>query len=499
MGFLDNLVFGFGIALSPLNLLYSFVGVLLGTLIGVLPGLGPVATISILLPLTFSLEPHQAIIMLAGIFYGAQYGGSTTAILVNLPGESSAVVTALDGYQMARQGRAGAALATAALASFLAGTVGTLVIAIAGPMLARVALAFGPADYFSLMVFGLIGAVILAHGSVVKAIGMIFIGLMLGTIGLDFATSVARFTFHIPQLSDGLELAVVAMGLFGIGETINNLGREESARGYVKVSRLWPTWEDIRSMLPAAWRGTGIGCFLGVLPGGGPTLSAFSAYSMEKKVSRNPSTFGKGEIRGVAAPEAANNAAAQTSFIPLLTLGLPSNAVMALMIGALMMQGLSPGPGLMHDRPELFWGLVASMWIGNLMLVILNLPLVGIWAKCLTIPYRLLYPAILIICCIGVYSINNSALDVLFATGFGLCGYIFYKLGCEPAPLLLGLILGPMIEENLRQALLISRGNAMVFIERPISLFFLALALLLLIVLILPAVRARRVEAFEEG
>jgi TctA family transporter len=349
------------------------------------------------------------------------------------------------------------------------------------------------------MIFGLVGAVILAHGSVVKAIGMIFVGLLLGTVGMDFATSVSRFTFHVAQLGDGFELAVVAMGLFGIGETITNLGRPEAARGYVRVARLWPTWQDIRSMLPAAGRGTALGCFLGVLPGGGPTLSAFSAYSMEKKFSKQPERFGRGAIEGVAAPEAANNAAAQTSFIPLLTLGLPSNAVMALMLGALMMQGLTPGPSLMHQRPELFWGLVASMWVGNLMLVILNLPLVGIWAKCLTIPYRILYPTILLICCIGVYSISNSALDVLFATGFGLCGYLFYKLGCEPALLLLGLILGPRIEENLRQALLISRGDPAVFVQRPISLTFLVLTLLLLLLLIAPSLRAQRDEAFEEG
>lgn len=499
MEFFQHLGFGFGVALAPLNLLYSFLGVLLGTLIGVLPGLGPVATISILLPVTFSLEAHQAIIMLAGIFYGAQYGGSTTAILVNLPGESSAVVTALDGYQMARQGRAGAALATAALASFLAGTVGTLLIALAGPLLSKVALAFGAADYFSLMVFGLVGAVILAHGSVIKAIGMIFIGLLLGTVGMDFATSVTRFTFRIPQLGDGVELAVVAMGLFGLGETINNLGRPEEARGYVRVSRIWPRLSEMKEMLPAAWRGTALGCFLGVLPGGGPTLSAFSAYSLEKKIARDPSRFGRGAIEGVAAPEAANNAAAQTSFIPLLTLGIPSNAVMALMIGALMMQGLTPGPTLMNQRPELFWGLIASMWVGNLMLVILNLPLIGLWAKCLTIPYRILYPTILVVCCLGVYSINNSALDVVFATGFGFFGWAFYRLGCEPAPLLLGLILGPRIEENLRQALLISRGDASVFVERPISLTFLVLTAGLLVLLIAPSVRTTRAEAFEEG
>lgn len=498
MELFDNLAFGFGVALSPINVVYSFIGVLFGTLVGVLPGLGAVATISLLLPITFTLEPHQAIIMLSGIYYGAQYGGSTTAILVNLPGEASAVVTALDGYQMARKGRAGVALATAALSSLLAGTIGTLVIAIAGPLLVSVALAFGPADYCSLMVFGLVGAVILAHGSIIKAVGMIFVGLLIGAIGIDFATSVARFTFGIPQLGDGISLSVVAMGVFGIGETINNLGRSKDNREFVKVTRLWPTLAELKKMVMPALRGTGLGSFLGLLPGGGPTLAAFSSYSLEKKVSRNPGKFGTGVIAGVAAPEAGNNAAAQTSFIPLLTLGLPSNAVMALMIGALMMHGLSPGPRLIVEQPTLFWGLIASMWVGNLMLVILNLPLVGIWVKCLTVPYRFLFPVILVICCIGVYSINYSALDILFASAFGLCGFMFFRLGCEPAPMLLGLVLGPKIEENLRQALLISRGDPMVFIERPISLTFLVFTAILLLLMVAPSLRSKRELAFEE-
>jgi TctA family transporter len=499
MGFLEHLVFGFSIALAPMNLVYGFVGVLLGTIIGVLPGLGPVATISILLPITFSLGPQQAIIMLAGIYYGAQYGGSTTAILVNLPGESSAVVTCIDGYQMARQGRAGLALATAALASFLAGTFATIVIAAAAPQLAEVALKFGPADYFSLMIFGLVGAVILARGSVVKAIGMILIGILIGTIGIDVNTSVARFTFGILHFGSGIEFAVVAMGLFGIGETIANLGLGEEGRTYVSnYSGLWPKPRELRALVPPAVRGTLLGSALGILPGGGPVLSAFSAYSLEKKISKEPGRFGRGAIEGVAGPEAANNAAAQTSFIPMLTLGLPSNAVMALMIGALMMQGLHAGPQLMRDRPELFWGLVASMWLGNVMLVILNLPLVGIWAKFLTVPYRFLYPAILLITCVGVYSINTSAIDVLLACLFGLAGYMFNRLECEPAPLLLGLILGPMIEENLRRALLISHGSPMVFVQRPISLAFLILTVALIGVLVAPMLRSTRTRAFEE-
>jgi putative tricarboxylic transport membrane protein len=500
MGLFHDLGFGFSVAIMPINLLYGFIGVLLGTIIGVLPGLGPVATISILLPITFTLEPQQALIMLAGIYYGAQYGGSTTAILVNLPGESSSVVTTIDGYQMARRGQAGLALATAALASFLAGTIATFIIALAAPTLAEVALDFGPADYFSLMVFGLVAAVILAHGSVVKAIGMILVGMLLGTIGIDVNTSVPRFTFGVPEFGDGIDFAVIAMGIFGIGETVANLERGEDNRSLLKSElKLWPTLADLRTIFMPALRGTALGSALGILPGGGPVLSAFSAYALEKKVSRTPERFGHGAIEGVAAPEAANNAAAQTSFIPLLTLGLPSNAVMALMIGALMMHGLNPGPQLIRDKPELFWGLIASMWVGNAMLVILNLPLVGIWARLLTIPYRFLYPAILLICGIGVYSINNSALDVIIASVFGLVGYVFYRLRCEPAPLLLGFILGPLIEENLRRALLISHGDASVFVERPISASFLVLTVILIIVLAAPAIRTARDRTFTES
>jgi len=499
MDVLANLGLGFSVALAPMNLLYGFLGVLLGTVIGVLPGLGPVATISILLPFTFSLQPQAALIMLAGIYYGAQYGGSTTAILVNLPGESSSVVTAIDGHQMARQGKAGLALATAALASFMAGSFATFVIALAAPALAEVALQFGPADYFSLMVFGLVGAVILAHGSVLKAVGMILVGMLLGMIGIDVNTSVPRFTFGVPQFGDGIDFAVIAMGIFGIGETILNLERTGAARTYVQaVKSLWPKLQELRAMLPPACRGTLLGSALGILPGGGPVLASFSAYALEKKISAKPEQFGQGAIEGVAGPEAANNGAAQTSFIPLLTLGLPANAVMALMIGALMMHGLHPGPQLMRDKPELFWGLVASMWTGNLMLVILNLPLVGIWARLLTLPYRFLYPAILLICVIGVYSINNSALDVLVATVFGFVGYLLYRLNCEPAPLLLGFILGPLIEENLRRALVISQGDPSVFVQRPISCTFLALTAVLIVVLAAPAIRSGRERVFRE-
>jgi putative tricarboxylic transport membrane protein len=498
MDTLANVAYGFTVALSPINLFYGFLGTLLGTMIGVLPGLGPVATISILLPITFSLPPQSAMIMLAGIYYGAQYGGSTTAILVNLPGESSSVVTAIDGYQMARQGRAGPALATAACASFFAGTVATFVIAFAAPALAEIALTFGPAEYCSLMIFGLVTAVILAHGSVLKAIGMILAGILLGTVGIDVNTSLPRYTFGIPQFGDGIEFAVIAMGIFGIGETINNLTRPPEQRGYVRDFKgLMPTREDFAQILAPAVRGTMLGAALGILPGGGPVLSAFSAYSFEKKISRTPERFGTGAIEGVAAPEAANNAAAQTSFIPLLTLGFPSSAVMALMIGALMMQGIHPGPRLIYEKPDLFWGLIASMWVGNLLLLVLNLPLVGIWARLLTVPYRLLYPAILLICCIGVYSINKSTLDVLLASFFGLVGFLLYRLRCEPAPLLLGFILGPMIEENMRRALLISKGDFSVFVTRPISLSFLVLTAVLIVVLAAPLVRITRERALQ--
>ena len=501
MDILNNLILGFGVAISPMHLLYALIGVMLGTLIGVLPGIGPVATIAMLLPITFNLSPVAALIMLAGIYYGAQYGGSTTAILVNLPGESASVVTCLDGYQMARQGRAGPALATAALGSFFAGCVATLVIAVAAPPLAEVALKFGPAEYFSLMVLGLVAATVLAHGSLIKAIAMVVFGLLLGIIGTDVNSGVLRFTFDVPELSDGIGFVVVAMGMFGTAEIIANLEQGEHREVFTaKVGRLMPTREDIRRAIPAVLRGTALGSCLGILPGGGALLSSFGAYTVEKKVSNHPEQFGKGAIEGVAAPEAANNAGAQTSFIPMLTLGIPGNAVMALMIGALMIQGIAPGPQVMNEKPQLFWGLIASMWIGNLMLVVLNLPLIGIWIKFLSIPYRWLFPAIVLFCAIGVYSTNNNTFDVWMVGLFGIVGYAFHKLGCEPAPLLLGLILGPMMEENLRRALLLSRGSWDVLVTRPISAGLLIAAMLLLVIVLMPAVKSKREEAFvEEG
>jgi putative tricarboxylic transport membrane protein len=499
MEILDNLWLGFSVAVSPMHLLYALIGVMLGTLIGVLPGVGPVATIAMLLPITFNLDPVAALIMLSGIYYGAQYGGSTTAILVNLPGESAAVVTCLDGYQMARQGRAGPALATAALGSFFAGCVATLVIATVAPPLAEIALKFGPSEYFSLMVLGLVAATVLAHGSLAKAIAMVLLGLLLGLIGTDVNSGVLRFTFGIAELSDGIGFTAVAMGMFGIAEIVANLelkGAREVFTG--KVKNLFPTKEDFKRIWAPVLRGTGLGCCLGILPGGGAILSSFGAYTVEKKISKHPEQFGKGAIEGVAAPEAANNAGAQTSFIPMLTLGIPGNAVMALMIGALMIQGIAPGPQVMTEKPELFWGLIASMWIGNLMLVILNLPLIGMWIKLLTVPYRFLYPSILVFMAVGVYSLSNNPWDVLVMAVFGLLGYICMKLECEPAPMILGFILGPLMEENLRRAMLLSRGDPTVFFTKPISASFLVAAILLLVVVALPALRKKREEVFQE-
>ena len=500
MSLFSNLALGFGVALTPINLLYCLIGVFLGTLIGVLPGIGPVATIAMLLPVTFSLSPITALIMLAGIYYGAQYGGSTTAILVNLPGESSSVVTCLDGYQMARQGRAGVALTTAAVGSFFAGCVSTVIVAMFAPPLAEVALKFGPSEYFSLMVLGLVSAVVLAHGSVIKAIAMVILGLLLGLVGTDVNSGVLRFAFGISELADGIGFVTVAMGLFGIAEIITNLELKDEREVFTsKVTNMWPTKEDWKRMWKPILRGTFLGSALGILPGGGALLASFGAYTLEKKVSKYSHEFGKGAIEGVAAPEAANNAGAQTSFIPLLTLGIPSNAVMALMIGAMMIQGIAPGPQVMTEKPQLFWGMICSMWVGNLMLIVLNLPMIGLWIKLLTVPYRILYPSILVFMAIGVYSLSNQPFDVVLMVIFGILGYIFVKLECEPAPLLLGFILGPLMEENLRRAMLLSRGDPLVFFTKPISAGFLIVSIILLIILLLPNIRKKREEAFVEG
>jgi len=497
---LSNLALGFSVALSWQNLLYCLIGTLLGTLIGVLPGIGPVTTIAMLLPITFKLEPLSALIMLAGIYYGSQYGGSTTAILVNLPGEASSIVTTLDGHQMARQGKAGDALAVAALGSFFAGCVGTLLIAAAGPPLAGLAQKFGPAEYFSLMVLGLVAAVVMASGSVLKSFAMIFFGLLLGLVGTDVDTGAMRYTFGIGELSDGVSFVGLAMGLFGIAEILRNLDVDETDRSVLnsKVSGLLPRMSVLRESVPSVLRGTGLGSVLGLLPGGGAVLASFAAYTLEKKISRDPSRFGRGAIEGVAGPESANNAAAQTSFIPMLTLGIPSNAVMALMVGAMIIQGIEPGPEVMTKRPDLFWGMVASMWVGNLMLVIINLPLIGMWVSLLRVPYRLMFPAIVLFCCIGVYTLNNSAFEVFMAAGFGLMGYMLLKFGFEPTPLLLGFILGPLMEENLRRAMRYSQGDPTVFIERPLSATLLGLAAVLMVVALLPAVRKKREDVFTE-
>ncbi len=501
MELFDNLALGLSVAFTLENLLYCLLGCILGTLIGVLPGLGPVPTIAMLLPITYVLPPIAGLIMLAGIYYGAAYGGSTTAILVALPGETAAVVTVLDGHQMARNGRAGAALAIAALGSFFAGCVSTLMIAGFAPPLAEVAFKFGPAEYFSLMVLGLIGAVVLASGSLPKAICMILLGLLLGMVGTDVNSGVARYDFGIPELQDGIDFAVVAMGVFGFSEIMTNLElRDQRVEIDSKVGKLYPNKQEFKEAWPAVVRGTAIGCALGILPGGGAVLSSFASYTVEKKVSKNPERFGKGHPAGLAGPESANNAGSQASFIPLLTLGIPGNAVMALMVGAMTIHNIQPGPQVMSSHPELFWGLVASMWLGNMMLVVLNLPLIGLWVKLLTVPYRVLFPAILVFCTIGVYSLNYNAFDIWVTAVFGAIGYLWAKLKCEGAPLLLGLVLGPMMEENFRRALLLSRGDYTTFVTRPLSLTLLAMAAFLIILVALPSVKKKREEAFvDEG
>ncbi|MEI7532197.1 MAG: tripartite tricarboxylate transporter permease [Betaproteobacteria bacterium] len=499
MELLNHLALGFETAFTLQNLIYCFAGCILGTLIGVLPGLGPIATIAMLLPATYSLPPIAALIMLAGIYYGAQYGGSTTAILINIPGESSSVVTAIDGYQMARNGRAGVALFTAGVGSFFAGCVATLVLAAFATPLSELAFKFGPAEYFSLMVLGLIGAVVLASGSLIKAIAMIVLGLLLGLVGTDVNSGTSRYAFDIPQLTDGLGFVGLAMGMFGFAEIMLNLEQKEKRETFLDtVTNLWPKKADFKRMIPPILRGTLLGSILGILPGGGAALASFGAYSLEKKTSKFSHEFGKGAIEGVAGPESANNAAAQTSFIPLLTLGIPPNAVMALMVGAMTIHNIQPGPQVMTNNPALFWGLIASMWIGNFMLIILNLPLIGMWVKLLTIPYRHMYPAILVFCCIGVYTVNNTTFDIYLTALFGILGYIFSKLECEPAPLLLGFVLGPMMEEYFRRALLLSRGDFTVFLTRPLSCGLLIAAVLMVALVSLPSFKRTREEAFVE-
>jgi putative tricarboxylic transport membrane protein len=496
---LGNLGMGFGVALTLQNLALCFFGCLVGTMIGVLPGIGPLSTMAMLLPITYKLDPIGALIMLAGVFYGAQYGGSTTAILVKIPGEASSVITVVDGHAMARQGRAGIALSIAALGSLFAGVFTTLLIAAAAPPLAKIALLFHSADYVSVMLLGLVSAVVLAHGSVLKAILMILLGILFGLVGTDVSTGEYRYTLGLDLLFDGIGFVPISMGLFGLAEIIGNLEeRKAGATATASVNRLWPSWDDFRRSLGAMVRGTAVGTAFGILPGGGPTISAFTAYSLEKKISRTPERFGKGAIEGVAAPESANNAAAQACFIPMLSLGIPPNALMALMIGAMMIHGIQPGPEIISKQPGLFWGVIASMLIGNIMLVVLNLPLIGIWVRLLRVPYGYLFPAIIVFCCIGTFTVSMSTGDVLIMTAFGVLGYIFRKLDCEPAPLLLGLVLGPMLEENFRRALVLADGDFSIFVTRPISLGFLLAALALLVAVTLPGIRRSREEAFKE-
>ena len=500
MDLLANLAMGFSVASSIANLGFCLIGVILGTLIGVLPGIGATATIAMLLPITFQLEPVSSLIMLAGIYYGAQYGGSTTAILINMPGESSSAVTAIDGYQMARKGRAGTALATAALGSFFAGSVATFLVALFAPPLTAVALQFGAAEYFSLMVLGLVMSVALAHGSVIKALAMVVLGLLLGIVGTDIYTGTPRFTMGITQFADGLNFVAVAIGVFGFAEILRNLEDEHEREVMTRnINRLFPSRAEFREMVGPILRGTGIGSVLGILPGGGAILASFASYTMEKKLSKTPEEFGRGALAGVAGPESANNAGAQTSFIPLLTLGIPANPVMALMIGAMIIQGIVPGPSVVTDQPQLFWGIIASMWIGNLMLVVLNLPLIGLWVKLLTVPYYVLFPIIMAMSGIGVYSVNGNPYDLFAVAFFGLLGYVMSKLRFEPAPLLLGFVLGPLLEENLRRAMILSRGDPTTFLTRPISAGLLVVSLSVMVLGFLPQIRRRREEVFTES
>jgi TctA family transporter len=500
MEIFNNLIFGFTVALTLQNLIYCFVGVFVGTAIGVLPGVGPLVTIAMLLPITFNLPPIPALIMLAGIYYGSQYGGSTTSILMNLPGETASVVTCIDGYQMARQGRAGPALAICALASFFAGCVGTLLIAMFGPPIAEMALKFGAPEYFSLMLMALIAAACLSSGDMVKALAMVVFGLLIGIVGTDVNSGMARFSFGLPELTDGMGFTVIAVGLFAVSEIVKNLETPERGEVFTsKIKNVMPTVADLKTSAIPVLRGTAVGAFFGTLPGTGPSIAAFSSYMLEKKSAKDQSRFGKGAIEGVAGPEAANNAAAQTAFIPTLTLGIPGSGTMALMLGALTIQGIAPGPQVMTAKPDLFWGLVASMWIGNAMLVILNLPLVGLWVQLLKVPYRWLFPSIIMFCAVGNYSVNNSPMDLYLVGIMGILGYVLVKLDCPPAPLILGFVLGPLMEENLRRALLISRGDPTVFFTRPISLGFMIAAAFILIIMILPTIRKRKVEAYEGG
>lgn len=477
-----DLALGLRIALAPAMLLYCFIGVAVGTLVGVLPGIGAMATISLLLPVTYQLEPTAAIVMLAGVYYGAQYGGSTASILLNLPGTPSSAVACLDGYPMARAGRAGAALFTTAVASFVGAMTGVVLLAWFTPSIAALAMRFGPYEYFAMMLLGLVTAATLASGSPLKGMAMVVLGLLLGTVGTDVQTGVRRYDFGIPELGDGLSLVALAMGLFGVAEVIASVGRVRPAGdgGRVALRSMWLTRSEWRSAWPAMLRGSAIGSFFGALPGTGAAIASFMAYAAEKRIARSPQRFGHGAIEGLAAPEAANNAAAQTAFVPTLALGIPGDAMMALMIAALVIHGIQPGPLMLAEQPAIFWGLVASFVVGNLMLVVLNIPLIGIWVAMLRIPYRMLYPSIVVFVCLGVYSVNRNTFDVVMVAVIGIAGHLLAVLRLQVAPLLLGFVLGPPMEEHLRRALLLARGDATVFLQRPISAALLVLTLLVL-------------------
>jgi putative tricarboxylic transport membrane protein len=500
MDVITSLMLGFGVALEPTNLLVCFIGVLVGTLIGVLPGIGPLGAIALLLPSTFYIPPESALIMLAGIYYGAMYGGSTTSILVNIPGEAASVVTCLDGHQMALQGRAGPALGIAAFGSFIGGTITVLLLAGLAPPLARLALRFGPSEYFSLMVLGLSVLVYLANGPVLKALMMAALGMVLGIVGTDVISGRSRLTFGLFELDDGIGIIPVVMGLFGISEVLLNVEKKmDRSIAAVSLKGLMPSLQDWKESMGPIFRGTFLGFFLGILPGGGSIISSFASYAMEKKISRHPEAFGRGTIAGVAGPETANNAATSGAFIPLLTIGIPNNAVMALMLGALVIHGLQPGPLIMKEQPALFWGTIASMYIGNAMLLLLNLPLIGLWVQVLRVPYTILFPFVILFCLIGVYGVNYSQLEIWVMLIFGVFGYVMRKLDYEMAPLVLALILGPMFENSLRQSLIIFDGNPLVFFTRPISAAFMLVSLLLLVSNLIPWMNRRKSLLSEPG
>ena len=496
MDLLDQLVMGFGVALTLQNFLYCLLGAVLGTLVGVLPGLGPVTVIAMLLPITFKIPAVASLIMLSGIYYGAHHAGSTTAIMLNMPGEPSSVVICIDGYPMARKGRAGAALCISAIGSFIAGCISIVIIALFSPALSNAALLFGAPEYASMIIMALVTGSVLSNGSLLTTLAMAVVGLLVGTVGTDTDSAIGRFTFGSNHLADGIDFVAVAVGLFAFAEVIQHIATPElRAKVEFKISGLLPKRQDLKDSFWPILRGTGLGAALGILPGTGPLVASFASYAMEKQLAKDPSRFGEGAIEGVAGPESANNAAALTHFIPMLGLGIPAGPAMALLLGALTIQGIRPGPQVMTEHADLFWGVVASMWIGNMMLLVLNLPMVGIWIRLLTIPYRLIYPAVLLFCCIGVYSVRNSAFDVLLAAGFGLIGCVFKQFNCSPAPLVLGLVLGPMLEDSFRRSLLISGGDPGIFLTRPISAVLLVSTVLLVVLFFASGLKRRSAVA----